>query len=125
MANDIVYFKLVSGDDIVSYVDEELNTEDDQIMLYKPLRLFTHNTPRGAAVRLAKWIPFIDNEYFLLNQKTVILSSPPSQDILDFYYEAVDALDDLTFEDLEQSEEEEEMTQALFERFSNTNIMVH
>ena len=61
MTNDIVYFKLVSGDDIVSYVDEELTSGDeDLVMLYKPLIIHTYYTPHVAAVRLAKWIPFID-----------------------------------------------------------------
>tara|TARA_R100000664_G_C2656948_1_gene74943 strand:- start:34 stop:435 length:402 start_codon:yes stop_codon:yes gene_type:complete len=133
MKQNIVYFKLVSGDDIISYVDEELNTDEEQVMLYKPLKLFTYNTERGSAVRLAKWIPFVDGEYFLLNEKKIILSSPPSQDILEFYHEAIDTLDEYemdqqyesAFESLETSEEEEALTQALYERFSNTSIMVH
>ena len=125
MTNDIVYFKLVSGDDIVSYVDEELTSGDeDLVMLYKPLKIHTYNTPHGAAVRLAKWIPFIDETHIPVPVNKILISSSPSKDILNFYNEALDALEDMELNDV-FDEDEEEMTQALYERFSNTHIVVH
>ena len=54
----------------------------------------------------------------------ILISSSPSKDILDFYNEALDALEDMELNDV-FDEDEEEMTQALYERFSNTNIVVH
>ena len=126
MYDNVVYFKLATGDDIVSYVDEELATEDsDIVMLYKPLKIYTYNTPQGSAVRLAKWIPFIEEAHIALGVDQIVIRSTPSNDIMEFYHDAIDTLDELTFEDLEQNDAEEELTQALYVRFSNTNIMVH
>ena len=126
MYENVVYFKLATGDDIISYVDEELATEDsDIVMLFKPLKIHTYNTPQGAAVRLAKWIPFIQDAHIALGVDQIVIRATPSDDILEFFHDAFDTLDELTFEDLEQDDEEEELTQALYERFSNTSIMVH
>ena len=126
MYENVVYFKLATGDDIISYVDEELASEDsDIVMLFKPLKIHTYNTPQGAAVRLAKWIPFIQDAHIALGVDQIVIRATPSDDILEFFHDAFDTLDELTFEDLEQDDEEEELTQALYERFSNTSIMVH
>ena len=126
MYENVVYFKLATGDDIISYVDEELASEDsDIVMLFKPLKIHTYNTPQGAAVRLAKWIPFIQDAHIALGVDQIVIRATPSDDILEFFHDAFDTLDELTFEDLEQNDEEQELTQALYERFSNTSIMVH
>ena len=126
MYENVVYFKLATGDDIISYVDEELASEDsDIVMLFKPLKIHTYNTPQGAAVRLAKWIPFIQDAHIALGVDQIVIRATPSDDILEFFHDAFYTLDELTFEDLEQDDEEEELTQALYERFSNTSIMVH
>ena len=126
MYENVVYFKLATGDDIISYVDEELASEDsDIVMLFKPLKIHTYNTPQGAAVRLAKWIPFIEEKHIALGVDQIVIRSTPSDDILEFYHDALDTIDDLSLEDIEQNDEEEELTQALYERFSNTSIMVH
>ena len=126
MYENVVYFKLATGDDIISYVAEELASEDsDIVMLFKPLKIHTYNTPQGAAVRLAKWIPFIQDAHIALGVDQIVIRATPSDDILEFFHDAFDTLDELTFEDLEQNDEEQELTQALYERFSNTSIMVH
>ena len=73
---------------------------------------------------MAKWIPFIDETHIPVPVNKILISSSPSKDILDFYNEALDALEDMELNDV-FDEDEEEMTQALYERFSNTNILVH
>ena len=53
MYENVVYFKLATGDDIISYVDEELASEDsDIVMLFKPLKIHTYKTKKWDHNRL-------------------------------------------------------------------------
>ena len=127
MDGNILYFKLVTGEHIVSFVDA---ADDEYVQLHKPLQLFLQNGRLGAAVRVAKWSPFIDQSDIALKLKHVMLYAEPNDEIADYYLEAIEALAALQGEESEQIDIEEEFideetTMALYERFSNTSITVH
>ena len=127
MDSNILYFKLVTGEHIVSFVDA---ADDEYVQLHKPLQLFLQNGRRGAAVRVAKWIPFIDQSDIAIKIKHVMVYAEPTDDIADYYLEAIDTLAAHEEEEHEQIDIEEEFideetTMALYERFSNTSITVH
>ena len=126
MDGNILYFKLITGEHIVSFVDA---ADDEYVQLHKPLQLFLQNGMNGAAVRVAKWIPFIDASDVSLKINHVMLYAEPNDDIADYYLEAIDTLSRKEGEEAEMNLEEEyideETTMALYEKFANTSITVH
>ena len=126
MDGNILYFKLITGEHIVSFVDA---ADDEYVQLHKPLQLFLQNGMNGAAVRVAKWIPFIDASDISLKINHVMLYAEPNDDIADYYLEAIDTLSQKEEEEAEMNLEEEyideETTMALYEKFANTSITVH
>ena len=126
MDGNILYFKLITGEHIVSFVDA---ADDEYVQLHKPLQLFIQNGMNGAAVRVAKWIPFIDESDISLKVNHVMMYAEPNDDIADYYLEAVDTLSRKEEEEAEMNIEEEyideETTMALYEKFANTSITVH
>ena len=126
MDGNILYFKLITGEHIVSFVDA---ADDEYVQLHKPLQLFLQNGMNGAAVRVAKWIPFIDASDITLKINHVLMYAQPNDDIADYQLEAIDTLSQKEEEEAEINIEEEyvdeETTMALYEKFSNTSITVH
>ena len=126
MDGNILYFKLITGEHIVSFVDA---ADDEYVQLHKPLQLFVQNGLNGAAVRVAKWIPFIDESDISLKINHVLMYAQPNDDIADYYLEAIDTLlqkeEEEAETDIEKEFIDEETTMALYEKFSNTNITVH
>ena len=122
----VLYFKLVTGEHIISIVE---SNDDEFIILHRPLQLFVHNTLGGAAVRVAKWIPFTEENDFPLHVKHVVMKAMPTQDISDYYFEALNKLDETTEVEQEveifMNKDEEDVTMAMFEKYSNTSIVVH
>jgi hypothetical protein len=113
MQEDIIYLKLITGEDIVTYVD---TANEEYVSIHKPVQFFMHNTTKGAVIRSAKWIPFSDEIDLVLRTKDIVLSLKPTNDILNYYLETVvilDQRDGLT--------EEREYNSI----YSNTNITVH
>lgn len=126
MDGNILYFKLITGEHIVSFVDA---ADDEYVQLHKPLQLFLQNGMNGAAVRVAKWIPFINESDITLKINHVLMYAQPNDDIADYYLEAIDTLSQKEEEEAEINIEEEyideETTMALYEKFANTSITVH
>lgn len=122
----VLYFKLVTGEHIISIVE---SNDDEFIMLHRPLQLFIQNTLGGAAVRVAKWIPFTEENDFPLQIKHVVMKAMPTRDISDYYFEALNKLDETTEVEKEvenfMDNNEEDVTMAMFEKYSNTSIVVH
>ena len=125
MEGNIMYFKLITGEHIVSFVDA---ADDEFVQLHKPLQLFVQNGIGGAAVRVAKWIPFVNASDVSIKANHVMVYAEPSDDIADYYLEAIDTLarnEDEEKTDIEKEFIDEETTMALYEKFSNTSITVH
>ena len=122
MNSNIMYFKLVSGEHVVSFVD---SADEEFVLLHKPLQLFLQNGVHGAAVRVAKWIPFVDESDITIRIKHVLTYAEPTDDIADYYLEALDALSEREVVNFEDEQLDEDVTMALYEKFSNTSIMVH
>lgn len=122
MQGNIVYLKLVTGEDIVAYVD---TADDEYILIHQPIQFFTYNTQKGAIVRSAKWIPFSDETDLVLRTRDVVLSLKPTNDIRDYYLESLDILEQNENPKNEEQQEAEDYIRALFERHSNTSITVH
>jgi len=123
---DVVYLKLVSGEDIICYVE---SSDEEYVYVYNPIRFEVKNTPRGSVVRSSKWIPLVKENEFEIKMRDVMITATPTKDMVDYYHEVLDVLDDLSFqndiEDQEHEEITEEETSAFYELYSNTNIQVH
>ncbi len=125
MAQKTLYLKLITGENLISKID---TVNDEYINLDKPLQIFIHNNPYGAVVRLAKWIPFINEDLVSIKINHVVISSYPDDDLKKYYLEAVNKLEE-TQENLTQLEYtqniEEEAIEAMYEKHSNNSIVVH
>lgn len=118
MSQNILYLKLVTGENIIADVDKN---DEEFLIIYQPLELHVKNTYQGASVHLSKWIPFTVEEEFVLPNKHVLLAAPPSKDILDYYLEGLETLR----KNKEREDDEMEQLLAMVERYANTKIMVH
>lgn len=121
MSQNILYLKLVTGENIIADVDQN---DEEFLIIYQPLELHVTNTYQGASVNLSKWIPFTVEEEFVLPNKHVLLVAAPSKDILDYYLEGLEALRK-NKNDIEREDDEMEQLLAMVQRYANTKIMVH
>jgi len=121
MSQNILYLKLVTGENIIADVDQN---DEEFLILYQPLELHVKNAYQGASVNLSKWIPFTSEEEFVLPSKHILLITTPSKDILDYYFEGIETLLRYKNEEKTPRDELEELL-AMYQRYANTNTMVH
>jgi hypothetical protein len=128
MAQEMLFLKLITGENLISKID---TVNDEYVNLDKPLQIFIHNNPYGAVVRLAKWLPFINEDLISIKLNHIIISSHPDEDLGNYYLEAVNKLEHEQ-EELEQMEfmnstrdMKDEAIEAMYEKHSNNNIVVH
>ena len=134
MSQNVLYLKLVTGENIVSVCAQDPN-DKESIMLKHPLEIHTENMSLGARVRLSKWIPHIKKMQFSIHSDDIIVMERPIEAIIDYYNEGVKVLktkviekktetqivklDESTREDMESS------LIAMMEYLSNTAITIH
>jgi hypothetical protein len=110
MQSNVLYFKLTTGEHIISEIESR---DEEYIFLINPMELHLQNTPRGAAVRMSKWIPFV-------------MHAVPTNDILEYYEDALDSLDKYQSQKtIENEVYGEGAALAMLEKFSNNQIVVH
>ena len=122
MDNYVLYLKLITGEHLISEVE---GRDEEFIFLLNPMELHLHNSVKGSAVRITKWIPFVNEEDFPLLLRNVLLHATPTEDIVEYYYEARERLLDNEKKDLSNEIFEERIALAMLEKFSNNNIVVH
>jgi hypothetical protein len=115
---NVVYLKLITGEDIVSYSE---GVDEEYVYLYNPICFHTVNTNRGAMVRSTKWIPFTDHNDFSVRIRDILILSTPTKDIEEQYFKSLDVLDENSL----QEGFDEEQVKAFYELYSNTSIKVH
>lgn len=120
---NIVYLKLVTGEDIISYAE---NIDDEYVNVYKPIMVHTKNTSRGAVLRSTQWIPFTEQNDFPIKMSNVVVMATPSKDMEDYYHETLDVLDDLILDQgKEVYEEDDEAFKAYYELYANNEVKIH
>jgi len=133
---DIVYLKLVSGESIISYVE---TIDEEYVQTYKPVQLHTINSMNGSLIRTTKWIPFTNQNSFPIKVKNILLIATPTEDIIKYYLNSLDALDDEeenylleekdkwdeVFYDEDEDGWDEETIHAFNELAANNQIKVH
>jgi len=117
MNDNILYLKLVNGDNIISYVENNI----ESLILSDPMQIFVHNTYKGASIKLAKWIPYTEKEDFIIDISTVLLSCEVEQDVIDYYIEAKKSLKYYHHD----NEENHKVIDAMYEKYANNSIKVH
>lgn len=123
MQSNVLYFKLTTGEHIISEIESR---DEEYIFLINPMELHLQSTPRGAAVRMSKWIPFVEENDFPLDIKHVVMHAIPTDDILEYYEDALDSLEKYQIQKtIENESYGEGAALAMLEKFSNNQIMVH
>ena len=123
MIEDILYLKLITGEDIVSLVD---SGDDEYLHLTDPIIIYNLNTQRGSMLRAAKWIPYINEDNFSIKHSHIVVKEKPSPQIEEYYFEVIDNLQ--SYRDIEDYTEEDysdEELRAFYEMSANTDIKVH
>ena len=116
----VVYLKLVSGENILTYVD---SVDEEYVNVYKPIQIHIKNTTNGSVLRSSKWIPFTEQNNFPIKSRNVLIIATPAEDMIDYYHETLDVLDDI---ELNKDEKvEEDSFNAFYELYANTDIKVH
>tara|TARA_R110000851_G_scaffold123698_2_gene253591 strand:- start:307 stop:735 length:429 start_codon:yes stop_codon:yes gene_type:complete len=88
---NIVYLKLVNGENLISYVE---TIDDEYVHVCKPLQIHTINTEEGALIRTTKWIPFTKESDFPIKVNNILLIATPTEGIVKYYLRSLDVLDD-------------------------------
>ena len=129
MTKNVLYLKLVTGEDIVAVCAQDPN-DKESIMIRDPLQLYTQNSTMGASVKLAKWIPHIKKKSFTIHSDDIIVMERPTDAIVEYYEEGIQVLKDKYVEKRFRSskqnrEDQEEQLIAMMEYIANTEITIH
>lgn len=89
--SNVLYLKLISGEELVAFSE----VVEEGIIITNPLELHTVNRTNGAFVRLSKWIPHISTIEFLIDFSMIILYNQPVEDIIEYYIEAINQLEEI------------------------------
>ena len=100
MSKQLIYLKLVSGEDLIGYVEEIDNTH---VRVTKPLRAMLIDNMRGSSsVRLEPWLIVnrIDDSC-IINEEKIITFSKPAPEYVAFYKDAIKSLEEkIAFKDI-------------------------
>ena len=91
MTKQLIYLKLVSGEDLIGYVEE---LDDTHVRITKPLRASLIDNLRGnSSVRLEPWLIVnrIDDSC-IINENKIITFSKPAPEYVAFYKDAIKVL---------------------------------
>ena len=115
MSKQLIYLKLVSGEDLMGFVEEIDNTH---VRVTKPLRAMLIDNLRGSSsVRLEPWL--IDNriEDSCIYHETIILTfTKPSPEYIAFYKDAIRSLEEkIQFKDILSNFKEDQIEDILDE----------
>jgi hypothetical protein len=83
----VLYLKLSSGEEVISFVEET----EDSFILYTPLQIHSMNTPRGTSVQFSHWAQFTEDDVFEIRKSHIVLDAIPKQDILEYYSEVINS----------------------------------
>ena len=129
MTKNVLYLKLVTGEDIVAVCAQDPN-DKESIMIREPLQLYTQNSTMGASVKLAKWIPHIKKKNFTIHSDDIIVMERPTDAIVEYYEEGLAVLKDKYVEkkirrrNIDMKDQEEQLL-AMMEYLANTEITIH
>lgn len=87
--NNVKFLRLTSGEDIIS----EISEIDYNLVLTNPLKiLYTSASPGILSISLMQWVfPRIsDNQTFEMPKNTVIISSEPSANLTEYYWNTIE-----------------------------------
>ena len=126
MKENILYLKLVTGEDILAKC-LKTDKSKDTVKINSPLQIHTTNMSMGAGVRLAKWIPHSKQMEYVIHIDDIIVMTKPIESLIEYYYEALDVLKDKTLKTVTQKDKEQYLKDSLeyLEFISNTDITVH
>ena len=93
MTKQLIYLKLVSGEDLMGYVEE---IDDTHVRVTKPLRASLIDNLRGSsAVRLEPWLIVnrID-DYCIIDENKIVTFTKPAPEYVAFYKDAIRNLEE-------------------------------
>lgn len=137
---EILLVKLTSGENLISYVDTQ---DPDKIELYRPIEIRLTMNGYTTVHILTVWMPFSENETFLVDRKHVVMLESPLISVQKGYtqsaysnYSSRDFSEDGEEEDYEEYNDEGEEIQpelkgnnrkvfeAMMELASNNSIKI-
>jgi hypothetical protein len=100
MTKQLIYLKLVSGEDLIGYVEE---LDDTHVRVTKPLRASLIDNLRGtSSVRLEPWL--IVNrieDSCIINENKIVTFTKPAPEYVAFYKDAIQNLEEkIQFKDI-------------------------
>ena len=115
MTKQLIYLKLVSGEDLIGYVEE---LDDTHVRITKPLRASLIDNLRGnSSVRLEPWLIVnrIDDSC-IINENKIITFSKPAPEYVAFYKDAIKSLEEkVAFKDILNNFSEPQIEEILQE----------
>tara|TARA_B100000029_G_C17576784_1_gene958414 strand:+ start:143 stop:610 length:468 start_codon:yes stop_codon:yes gene_type:complete len=115
MSKQLIYLKLVSGEDLIGYVEE---LDDTHVRVTKPLRASLIDNLRGtSSVRLEPWL--IVNrieDSCIINENKIVTFTKPAPEYVAFYKDAIQNLEEkIQFKDILNNFDEGQIEEILQE----------
>lgn len=91
---DVRHFRLVTGEDIIAQVYSE---EEDRLMIGFPMKVIFFPVEQAAfRISLMEWIftRVSPEQVFTIKERDIMTSSVPSDIIVQYYWDALDALEE-------------------------------
>jgi hypothetical protein len=91
--NIVKFFRLTSGEDIISEVIETQINEKTSYILVNPMKIvYMFGRPGYVSISMMEWIftKVCENQEFELNINEVLTTGDPTESIINHYYECID-----------------------------------
>ncbi len=121
MIEDVVYLKLITGDDIVAMVE---SSNEEYLHVVEPIVIYNLNTQRGSILRATKWIPYLNTDSFSVRHSHIVIIERPSEYIEEYYFDVIESLNKQK-EEFNEREFTEEEIEAYYEKNMNKDTKVH
>lgn len=84
--NKVIGLQLVSGQDIIGEVEGLQDESCPHIVIHKPAAIGMMGGQQGQMnVGLIPWIPFSENEEFVIQKRNLLVTYTPNNDLLNHY----------------------------------------
>lgn len=121
---DVRHFKLMNGDNILATVADEMN---DTTVIENPVLI---NSSGNGVVRFTYWMPYTEENYFVLPNSTIMIQSTISEAYKDEYAKLYDEIELSHHEESQSTDTDLSQLDAadieeLVTELSDPNIKIH
>jgi len=137
---EVMFFRLITGEDIISLSQEIPRSDegDSHFLMKNPMKIIYMQNPlipSKMAISLMQWVfgRICETQQFKVYENDILTISQPSKSLMEYYHEAVTAMETKPMLDLEESdtmdeddlEDDSEMIKSILEHIEPSKKTIH